>query len=64
MEYLKGKRQLVRERIRWKHKIEVDFIETGWDVVGCVYLAQDLDIGLVPFDTLIYFGFKKMRVIF
>jgi hypothetical protein len=31
VEYLEGKRQLERARRRWKDKIEVDFIEIGWN---------------------------------
>jgi hypothetical protein len=64
VEYLEGKRQLGRARRRCKDKIEVGFIEIGWDGMGCIYLAQDLDTRLIPFDTVIYFGVNKMRVIF
>jgi len=42
----------------------VDFMEIRWDGMGCIYLAQDLDMALIPFDTIIYFVFNKMRAIF
>ena len=42
----------------------MDFIEIEWDGMGWKYLAQDLDMALIPFETVIYFGFNKMRVIF
>ena len=64
VEYLEGKRQLGRARRRWKDKIEVGYIEIGWDGMGCIYLSQDLDMRLITFDTVIYFGVNKMRVIF
>jgi hypothetical protein len=64
VEYLEGKRQLERAMRRWKDKIEVDFIEIGWDGMDCIYLAQDLDMRLIPFDTIVYLGVNKMRVIF
>jgi len=53
VECLEGKRQIGRERRRWKDKIEVDFIEIRWDSMGCIYLAQDLDMGLIHFETVI-----------
>jgi len=64
VECLEGKRQIGRERRRWKDKIEVDFIEIRWDGMGCIYLAQDLEMGLIHFETVIYFGFNEVRVIF
>ena len=64
VECLEGKRQLGRARRRWKDKIEVNFIEIRWDGMGCIYLTQDMDMGLIPFDTVIYLAFNKARVIF
>ena len=32
--------------------------------MGCIYLAQDLEMGLIHFETVIYFGFNEVRVIF
>ena len=63
VECLEGKRQLGRARRRWKDKIKVDFIEIRQDGMGSIYVAQDLDMGLIPFDTVIHFVFNKVRVI-
>jgi hypothetical protein len=38
-----GKRPLRRPRRRWVDIIKTDFREIGWDGVGCIDLAQDMD---------------------
>jgi hypothetical protein len=36
-----GKRPLGRPRRRWIDNIKMDLLETGWNVVDCIGLAQD-----------------------
>jgi hypothetical protein len=38
-----GKRPLGRPRCRWVDNIKMDLLETGWDDVDCIALAQDRD---------------------
>jgi hypothetical protein len=39
----KGKRPLGRHWSRWEDNIKMDLKEIGWEVVDCIYLAQDRD---------------------
>jgi hypothetical protein len=38
-----GKRPLRRLRLRWVDNIKIDLIETGWDGMDWIDLAQDRD---------------------
>jgi hypothetical protein len=39
----KGKRPLLRARHRWEDKIRMELMETGWEGVDWMHLAQDRD---------------------
>jgi hypothetical protein len=38
-----GKRPLGRPRCKWEDNITMDFMETGWECVDGIHLAEDRD---------------------
>jgi hypothetical protein len=43
LEIPKGKKKLGRPRPRWEDNIIMDLMETGWEMVEWIPLAQDRD---------------------
>jgi hypothetical protein len=57
------KRQLRRPTRRLEDNIRMDLRETGWEGVEWIHLAQDRDQWRAFVNTVIKFGFHKMRII-
>jgi hypothetical protein len=47
-----GKRPLGRQRRRWVDNIRIHLGETGWDDVGLIDMAQDMDEWRVLVNTV------------
>jgi hypothetical protein len=48
-----GKRQLGRNRIKWKDNIGMDLREIMWESVDWIHLAEDRDKWRALFNTII-----------
>jgi hypothetical protein len=47
-----GKRPLGRPRHRWEDCIKINLKETGWEGMGCIYMAQYWDMWQAVMDTI------------
>jgi hypothetical protein len=56
-----GRTPLGRPRCRWEDNIKMDPREIGFGSVDWIHLAQDRDSWRALVNTVIAFGFRKMR---
>jgi hypothetical protein len=56
-----GKIPLIRPRRRWEKNIKLHLRETGFNVMDWINLAKDRNRKRAVVNTVITFGFHKMR---
>jgi hypothetical protein len=58
-----GRRPLGRPRRRWLDNIRMDLVEVGWGDVDWIGLAQDRDRWRALVNSVLNFGFHKIKLI-